>query len=99
MKYRKKPVVIDAWQFTEENKNMLLHDLQKQQMNIQPSYEGAKPAILIPTLEGEMKASIGDYIIKGVNGEFYPCKPDIFMATYEPVYELAQAGEGGHGNV
>ena len=41
--------------------------------------------ILIPTLEGEMFASFGDYIIKGVNGEFYPCKPDIFAKTYDLV--------------
>lgn len=42
------------------------------------------PYILIPTLEGKMVASVGDWIIKGVKGEFYPCKPDIFEATYEP---------------
>ncbi|WP_204664866.1 hypothetical protein [Dyadobacter sandarakinus] len=40
--------------------------------------------ILIPTLEGVMEASLGDWIIRGVNGEFYPCKPDIFEKTYEP---------------
>ena len=40
---------------------------------------------IIPTLEGNMKATFGDYIIKGIKGEFYPCKPDIFEATYEPV--------------
>jgi hypothetical protein len=43
--------------------------------------------LVIPTLEGEHTASIGDYIIRGVKGEFYPCKPDIFMATYEEVEE------------
>lgn len=43
------------------------------------------PVIKIETLEGVMKASVGDYIIKGVNGEFYPCKPDIFNKTYEEV--------------
>lgn len=43
--------------------------------------------VKIPTLEGTMEASIGDYIIKGVNGEFYPCKPDIFNKTYEKVTE------------
>ena len=41
------------------------------------------PFIRIPTLEGTMVASVGDYVIKGVNGEFYPCKPDIFHKTYE----------------
>jgi hypothetical protein len=46
---------------------------------------GAMGAVMrIPTLEGQMEARVGDYIIKGVKGEFYPCKPDIFAATYEP---------------
>lgn len=61
MKYRKKPVVIDAYQATEEMK--------------------------IDTLEGVMTASPGDYIITGVKGEVYPCKPDIFEMTYEAVEE------------
>lgn len=42
---------------------------------------------VIPTLEGDMRAEVGDWIIRGVQGEFYPCKPDIFAATYEPVTE------------
>lgn len=46
-----------------------------------------KGGFYIPTLEGDMKANIGDYIIKGINGEFYPCKPDIFDKTYEEVTE------------
>ena len=46
-----------------------------------------KGGFYIPTLEGNMKANIGDYIIKGINGEFYPCKPDIFDKTYEEVTE------------
>lgn len=44
-----------------------------------------KEGLKIHTLEGEMTASVGDYIIKGVNGEFYPCKPDIFHKTYEKI--------------
>lgn len=44
-------------------------------------------AFVIPTLEGELYASVNDWIIRGVKGEFYPCKPDIFAATYEPVEE------------
>lgn len=59
MKYRKKPVIIDAYQ---TDKEMIIH-----------------------TLEGDMKASKGDYIITGVQGEQYPCKPDIFEKTYEPL--------------
>ena len=61
MKYRKKPVVVEAYQTDKE--------------------------VVIHTLEGDMTASVGDYIITGVNGEQYPCKPDIFEKTYEPVNE------------
>lgn len=81
--YRKKPVVIEAWQFTDENKNRLYHDLTSIGSGVYPVFIDGKPALKISTLEGEMTASIGDYIIKGVNGEFYPCKPDIFEKTYE----------------
>ena len=49
--------------------------------------ENKGKTLVIHTLEGDMEASIGDYIIKGVNGEFYPCKPDIFAKTYEEVTE------------
>ena len=59
MKYRKRPVIIEAYQTEEE--------------------------LDIPTLEGVMHANKGDYIITGVHGEKYPCKPDIFEETYEPV--------------
>lgn len=79
-KFRKKPVEIEAIRFTGSNyeeirefigKNTLCSDL----------------SIVIPTLEGDMVAQKGDYIIKGVHGEFYPCKPDIFNETYEVVSE------------
>lgn len=49
------------------------------------SYAGAAPTLRIGTLEGTMTAQLGDYIIRGINGEFYPCKPDIFEKTYEEV--------------
>lgn len=87
-KFRKLPVVIDAVQLTNQNKEMVYHELSEIQMNIQPAFRDAKPVLLIPTLEGEMVANIGDWIIKGVNSELYPCKPDIFEKTYEPVDEL-----------
>lgn len=83
-KYRKKPVIIDAIQFTDDDYGTLcaIGSL------------GLKPKILrnplrleIKTLEGTMYAQQGDYIIKGVKGEFYPCKPDIFEQTYEEVVE------------
>lgn len=55
---------------------------------IRVNYEDKdNPYLKIETLEGTMKASVGDYIIKGVNGEFYPCKPDIFEKTYERVID------------
>ncbi|MGG7215298.1 hypothetical protein ACQPUY_17090 [Clostridium nigeriense] len=86
MKYRKKPVEVEAFQFTDEGKDRVYNWSKESQYNIQPSFDGnGKPCLLIPTLEGEMKCSLGDYLIKGVNGEFYPCKPDIFEKTYELV--------------
>ena len=79
MKYRKKPVVIEAIQWNGENTMEIL------------KWVGDKAyfhdSIYIKTLEGDHKATIGDYIIKGIKGEFYPCKPDIFEATYEKVEE------------
>lgn len=86
MKYRKKPVVIEAIQFIDNaDRIMEIHEfLGRDTMRI--NYEDKyNPYIKIETLEGTMKASVGDYIIKGVNGEFYPCKPDIFEKTYERV--------------
>ena len=83
MKFRKLPVVIEAIQFvgTFENINQLQAFLTPGKW----SYNGIDAVIIIDTLEGLMTASVGDWIIKGVKGEFYPCKPDIFEATYEAV--------------
>ena len=86
MKYRKKPVVIEALQFldTEERITELSEFIDNQEVVV--NYEKPdSPVLKIETLEGVMTASEGDYIIKGVNGEFYPCKPDIFEKTYEVV--------------
>ena len=84
-KYRKKPVVIEAEHFTDENKERCFNFVFS---NAFPGIdEAGRPCLKIQTLEGVMTASLGDYIIKGVSGEFYPCKPDIFAATYEPVEE------------
>jgi hypothetical protein len=84
-KFRKKPVVVDAVQYVFDGEEVLpdmaqdaIVDFMEQNIMV----EGDD--IIIPTLEGEMRASPGDWIIKGVKGEFYPCKPDIFAATYEP---------------
>lgn len=80
MKYRKKPVVIEAVQWTGKNFDRLTLFCNKIKSAYIPTGE-----LTIETLEGNMTASIGDYIIKGVKGEFYPCKPDVFEATYEEV--------------
>ena len=81
--FRKKPVVIEAVKFTERTKDQALNFVR---CNCITSYDSeGNPAIVIQTLEGDMTATLGDWIIKGVAGEFYPCKPDIFEATYDPV--------------
>ena len=86
MQYRKKPVVVDAWQFTDEMKDRVYRTLVEIQNKVRPSTDDAGlPILRIPTLEGEMTASLGDWVIRGVKGELYPCKPDIFAETYEPV--------------
>lgn len=86
MKFRKKPVVIEAVQFTGGNYDGIGQFLGDQVVfSIDVTKSGS--SILIPTLEGEMTASPGDWIIRGVNGEYYPCKPDIFDKTYERVDE------------
>lgn len=77
-KYRKKPVVIEAVQWVQGNEENV-----KSFMNMELVTEYNGDLLVIETLEGTMRAGQGDYIIKGVNGEFYPCKPDIFEKTYE----------------
>lgn len=80
--FRKKPVVIEAEHFTFENKDRAFNFIT---CTAAPDWdEDNLPTIKIQTLEGVMTAELGDWIIKGVKGEFYPCKPDIFEATYEP---------------
>ena len=80
--YRKKPVVIEAVQFTDKSKDRCRNYIA----GSYPGFdEGGKPKLIIQTLEGDMVANLGDWIIKGVKGEFYPCKPDIFEMTYEAV--------------
>ena len=85
MKYRKKPVVIEAIQFLD-NASRIIYIQEFTGLDpLTVSYKESKAKIIIPTLEGEHIATEGDYIIKGVKGEFYPCKPDIFKQTYEKV--------------
>ena len=84
MKYRKKAIVIDAWLF-KDNKSCF-DALQEMGVPIKYDYQHS-PNCFIETLEGNMYISDGDFIIKGIGGEFYPCKPDIFEQTYEEVEE------------
>ena len=86
-KYRKKPVVIEALQWDGQNQweiEKWAHEGMPPEMNSIILLDLGE-CLKIRTLEGYMTAQKGDWIIKGVKGEFYPCKPDIFEATYEPV--------------
>lgn len=80
-KFRKKPVVIEAVLWTGENQSEILEFCHRCYFTT----HGKVKDLYVVTLEGDMHSSVGDYIIKGVAGEFYPCKPDIFAATYENV--------------
>lgn len=80
MKYRKKPVEVEAIQYTGENLPEIINF-------VGCSLRVGGNLVVIFTLEGEMIVSELDYVIKGVNGEFYPCKPDIFEKTYERVID------------
>lgn len=79
-KYRKKPVIISAMQWKGNNRSEIIDFVGN-------SAVFDRTGLYIITLEGEMFASIGDYIIRDVDGEFYPCKSDIFRKTYELVEE------------
>ena len=91
MKYRKKPIVIEAMQWTGKNHRPMFDFLKGTKdeymspsgKNFRIDHSRIEGGLIIKTLEGEFGASIGDFIIKGVNGEYYPCKPDIFEKTYE----------------
>lgn len=97
-RYRKKPVEIiahrigyDDWPdeiWEGVNRNEIILHLDRGALNDVRGY------VEIKTLEGTMRAEIGDWIIRGVKGEFYPCKPDIFAATYEPVLSPSPNSEG-----
>jgi len=98
IKFKKRPVVIEALQLTWDNWNKMCDFISEEafgagcylDQNGNELTENNSSDIIglkIKTLEGTMLAKMGDYIIKGVNGEFYPCKPDIFKKTYEEVFE------------
>ena len=115
-KYRKKPVIIEAIQWNGKNlidvsaflcnqtRKEALKEINSSDISFKKwdDYESIVigKGLTIDTLEGRMKADIGDYIIKGINGEFYPCKPDIFQKIYEAVektpchsYRVGQRGK------
>lgn len=90
-KYVKKPVKVNAWQLTSENIDAGLPEwLDLDKVHV---FGGDAPSAEIETLEGLMRADCDDYIIQGVKGEFYPCKPDIFLATYEKAPVLLKNGD------
>ena len=96
MKYRKKPVDVEAIQYFNADDGKITLDecirfgegkvtTESEVLSIDSSVEGVY--LTIETLEGNMKINNGDWIIKGITGEFYPCKPDIFEKTYDKVEE------------
>ena len=78
--YRKRPVIVEVVQFTGDNKD----EIERFLADTPHSWDRG---LVILTLEGDLHVSVGDYIIRGVAGEAYPCKPAIFEATYEPIAE------------
>lgn len=106
MKYRKKPVVIEAFQMTQERRAdnsdwpSWLHEAWQRDCFLPgsvscvdyPNSDGTDQ-LQIHTIEGVMLVAWGDWIIRGVKGELYPCKPDIFAATYEPVQPHAESAD------
>lgn len=82
MRFRKKPIVVEAIQFTGKNDAECIAFCPTAIDHPTPN-----PSLIIPTTEGDMLCSVGDWIIKGVAGEFYPCKPYVFQTTYDPVLD------------
>lgn len=88
-RYRKKPVIIEAIQYNGCNKEVIDEfvgeELVEEPLDDEHPFGLNKYVLFIPTLEGLMRAEQNDYIIRGVQGEYYPCKPNIFEQTYELV--------------
>lgn len=88
MKYRKKPIIIEAEQYQPFEKIEGVTEVIEETW--MPGYITPKRTVIrafIHTLEGDMQISVGDFIVTGIRGEKYPCKPDIFEQTYDPVNE------------
>lgn len=91
-RFRKRPVVIEAMRLRAYTQGLTDGDIWRWMRDggatfVMDQMDPGPAFMRIDTLEGEMTAQVGDWIIKGVQGEFYPCKPDIFAMTYEPVPE------------
>ena len=95
--YRKKPVVIEAmhWDGYSVTATVIIDWMLANGGTAR--YHDGPSALSIDTLEGTMTAAPGDWVIKGVKGEFYPCKPDIFVATYDPADDAPQPGRDAIG--
>lgn len=92
MEYRKKQIVVEAWKYNKSFfgcpqwiEDAIRKQIIKRKQNVKLSMVVNGEQYDIVTPEGNMHVSVGDYIIKGINGEIYPCKPDIFEKTYEAV--------------
>ncbi len=85
MKYRKKPIVIEAIQWNGKNRVEVAKFVKGETLKYTDALLLPSNYMFIKTLEGTMRADIDDWIIKGVVGEYYPCKPNVFEATYDPV--------------
>jgi hypothetical protein len=95
-RFTKKPVTIEAFKLGHDNMPDCFLDAKTTNKitthNLDGRWSGGPDYCLIKTLEGEMRGEFGDYIIQGVRGEIYPCKPDIFEATYAPAEPLDVEG-------
>lgn len=87
LKFRKKPIVIEAIQLTQNNLERIWDWMGDAYTGHSNTGDDQFLSLPIKTLEGTMEANQGDWIIKGINGEFYPCKPDIFEKSYEQISE------------
>jgi hypothetical protein len=88
--YTKKPVTVEAKKFdgSYDSGVDIVRWIKANswlQVQLKVDHDNEVFYVVIPTLEGDMRANEGDYIIRGIKGEFYPCKPDVFEASYEPV--------------
>jgi len=86
-RFRSLPVEINAIRFTVETREEVLAELLKLNGGVSHFFESDYPCLIIPTLEGDILASVGDWIIIGLKGELYPCKPAIFELKYKEVVE------------